>query len=219
MLLTIVFALFGVLIISLIVFGGGQVFLPLFRSLWDLLSDTFHLNLDNDLYQNIFTVVNSTPGVVSTKLAAITGLIISQGEWWGFLVLLLTYVIFVLPAILVMYFGNILLKKIINKYLNKSVMIFKPIIAGILISLAFQLLLSTLFFNVDFNHNYKEYIAYNTTSGRNNFFKGWRLYVLYTWLPIEILISIYLHIKKINLFFIIILMIILSLIFFQPWLT
>lgn len=56
-------AAIGVFILGLIVFGGGQVFMPLFKSLWEFMGH-HGSHIDQSNIDNMFTVANSTPGVV-----------------------------------------------------------------------------------------------------------------------------------------------------------
>lgn len=210
-------AVIGVSIIGLIVFGGGQIFMPLFQSFWLLLANKFNLNIDQAKIDAIFTISNATPGVVSTKFAAFTGLLIANNEWWGWILALFTYLVFCLPAIFLM----ILATKMVNKteqtkYLKKLTTIFKPILAAIMISLAIQLLLASMFPNLIFNGK-DAYLTFANNS-KSAFFSGWRYWVLIIWVPLFAIISMILYNKKISLFWIFLGGIIFSFILFQPWL-
>ncbi|MDQ0513845.1 chromate transporter [Mycoplasmoides fastidiosum] len=218
-LVPILLSLIAVAIISLIVFGGGQVFIPMFQWLWTTLNNTFSLDLDPNSFDAVITVANLTPGTVSTKLAAMTGILISANQWWGFLVLILSYAVFMLPAMFIMYFASKLFYKIKNKKWLVYIQWFKPVIAGILIALALQLFLGAIIPHTVFNQSLKNYIGDNSQSAKNLFFNGWRLYALYVWGPILVLLSLFFYWKKINFIFIFFIAIVLSLIVFQPWLS
>lgn len=60
------------IVISLSVFGGGKVFIPVFLWLWNFLAKTFNLDISEVQINNVFAVSNSTPGVVSTKFSFVT---------------------------------------------------------------------------------------------------------------------------------------------------
>ena len=57
-------AIGGLIVLSLIVFGGGQVFMPLFKSFWHILDDkgaNLYLSghtgqTTNDVIENVFTL-------------------------------------------------------------------------------------------------------------------------------------------------------------------
>lgn len=66
--------LIGTLVIGIIVFGGGQVFMPLFSSLWTV------MGVPKETIDTVFVVVNSTPGVVGTQLAFFSGFLAGQGN-------------------------------------------------------------------------------------------------------------------------------------------
>ncbi|WP_427909664.1 chromate transporter [Mycoplasmopsis bovis] len=98
---TIVFIIF----ISLSVFGGGQIFMPIFSWLWEFLNSHFGTNIDSQTISNLFTISNATPGVFSTKLAFASGYLVANGHWWGFIFTFFTYLTFVLVPFLAMYFS------------------------------------------------------------------------------------------------------------------
>ena len=210
-------AIIGVLLLGLIVFGGGQVFMPLFKSLWDLMA-SHGSNIHQDNIDNMFAVANSTPGVVSTKLATFTGYLVANGEWWGWLSLMATYLIFSIPSIIIVWWSVKLMKKSTeSKYLKNMMIFLRPVIIGILISLSIQLFLGTAFPKIILNSSEK-YIGLNTSGDKQNFFDGWRRYALISYVIFVIPESFILYRKKVNLFILISSHIVLGMVIFQPWL-
>ncbi|MGL4951969.1 MAG: chromate transporter [Mycoplasma sp.] len=208
--ISLVIALVGCLIISFIVFGGGQVFIPFFKILLVDLMD-----ISPELWETALTLANSTPGVFSTKLAFIAGYLAADGEWWGYIAMFATYLSFMIVPITIMFFAMKGYKKIQNnRYVITINKFFKPVTAGILAALCVQLLFSSMFPFLVFN----EMNDYANISP-HLFFDGWRLWVLISFVPISIGYSYYfIYKKKVNIIFIIILNIVLALILFQPWL-
>ncbi|MGZ9800568.1 chromate transporter [Mycoplasma sp. AC1221] len=207
MILAFLVALPFLILISLSVFGGGQVFMPIFRWLWIFLVQNFGANINDDHINTIFTVANSTPGVVSTKFAFFTGYIIANGQWWGYLAMFLTYLIFCLPAIIIM----VLAMKYINKFktntfVKNMLIIMRPIVAGIILSLALQLFLAIFVPEVSFNKSLAKYAI----EKKEVFFVGYRNILLKIYVPIGILFSYYLAKKKFSLFLIIVINIAIS---------
>ncbi|WP_211333925.1 chromate transporter [Metamycoplasma neophronis] len=208
--------------VSLAIFGGGQVFMPVFQWMWQLLAKIFHFTISDDTINQVFAIANATPGVVSTKFGLITGFLVSNGQWWGYLAMLLTYLIFVTPAMLMMYFA---MKKV-NKFgennvIKKLLLIMNPVVAGIVIALGIQLLLATMFPYIIFNNGSKQYAGIIAADGNEKvkFFSGWRQYVLYAWVPIGITFSYIAARKKVPLWAIILINLILTFIIFEPWFT
>lgn len=218
MILAIVLGIVGVTILSLIVFGGGQVFMPLFQSFWLFLGNNLGVNIDQSKIDAIFTISNATPGVVSTKFAAFTGLLIANNEWWGWILAFFTYLVFCIPAIFLMLLASKMVNKASQtKYLSKLTIVFKPILAAIMISLAIQLLISSMFPQLIFNKGINDYFDISQNP-KSLFFSGWRYWVLIVWVPIFVIISFILYNKKIPLFWIFLGGIIISFVLFQPWL-
>lgn len=200
-------ALAGVLVIGLIVFGGGQVFMPLFQSLWKAMGHVSDAQINN-----IFTITNSTPGVVSTKFSVFTGYLAADGAWWGWLAMILTYLIFVIPSIIMIWWAAKMINKSEqSKHLKLMTTYLKPVIGGIVLALAIQLFIGTAFPKLVFNG--KEYIG-----TKESIFAGWRLIVLIPYSIIVAIESAYLYSKKVNLFWLIIIHIVIGLILFEPWL-
>lgn len=208
--LSLVIAGIGCLLTSVVVFGGGQIFIPFFEIIFNL------MGVDQDVVDSVITIANATPGVFSTKLAFISGYLAANGEWWGYIGMLATYLIFASVPIAMMFFSMRFLQKmekstffiILLKYM-------RPIVAGIMISLAIQLLISVMLPFINFNE-FKDYasLKYET------FFTEWRFWVLITFVPISIAYSYWLiYKKKINMIFIILFNIVITLIIFQPWLV
>ncbi|MBW0594789.1 chromate transporter [Mycoplasmopsis anatis] len=204
---------------SLSVFGGGQVFMPIFKWMWLFIAKNFNININETMINNAFTVSNSTPGIISTKFAFFTGYFISNGSWYGHLLTIVTYIFFVAPAILMMFYSM----KYINKFndspiLKRLIIILKPVVAGIVVSLALQLIISVIFPYLIFNDSINDYFQLNFSSQKVIFFSGWRLIVLYIYVPISVIISFILYRKKVSLFWLIIANILIVLIIFMPWL-
>lgn len=218
MLIALIVALLGLIIIGLIVFGGGQVFIPIFRSLWQLLAQSFGASIDNNQIETAITISNSTPGVVSTKFAFLTGYMISNGHWTGWLAMFLTYLFFALPSILIMYWAGKVLKSNNQSIILTKILTFtKPVIGGIMISLAIQLLLGVMLPQLVFNKSDTDYLNWSNDV-KEQFFVGWRFIALLVWVPINLVISFILCRKNFSIFFLFMASIIFSLILFQPWL-
>ncbi|WBP83952.1 chromate transporter [Mycoplasmopsis edwardii] len=201
------------ILISLSVFGGGQVFMPVFQWFWTFLSKLFNININDEIINNVFTVSNSTPGVVSTKFAFFTGYLVSNAQWWGFLAVFLTYLIFCLPAIFIMLLTMKYIQKFkTNTYIKNALIIIKPIVAGIMISLALQLFISIFAPEIFFNQSNKSSYAGLNTS--HNYFVGYKNIILKIYILIGIPASYFLVKKKFSLFLIIVINVVISLILF-----
>ncbi|WP_027123004.1 chromate transporter [Metamycoplasma spumans] len=206
--------------ISLAIFGGGQVFMPVFQWMWQLLSKIFHFTISDDIINQVFAISNATPGVVSTKFGLITGYLVSNGQWWGYLAMILTYLVFIIPAMLMMYFAMKKVNKLSdNITIKKLLLIMNPVVAGIVISLAIQLIISTMFPYISFNNGSAKYagLINEINSEKVAFFRGWREYILYLWVPFGSTFSFIAARKKLPLWAIIIINLILTFIIFQPW--
>ncbi|CAM9147484.1 chromate transporter [Mycoplasma marinum] len=210
-------AIFGVLLLGLIVFGGGQVFMPLFKALWEIM-DKNGAHISEDKINNIFAVSNATPGVVSTKFGFFTGYLVSNGQWWGYLAMIGTYLIFALPSIiLILVTTKMIRKSKTNKYLKNTIIFLRPIIIGVLLALSIQLLMGTMFPQIYFNSYSKGYIPGIDSGGRSHFFSGWRMWTLMIWTPISIMFSIFWLKRKYPLLMLIIIFVVLALLIFAPW--
>ncbi|WP_338068675.1 chromate transporter [Mycoplasma nasistruthionis] len=202
------------IIVSLSVFGGGQVFMPIFAWLWSLIGKVFGANINEDTINNIFTVSNTTPGVVSTKFAFFTGYIVADGQWWGFIAMFVTYLVFCLPAIIIM----VLAMKYITKFKNNTLvanllLLMKPIVAGIMLSLAVSLLISIFTPEIKFNSSTAD--SYIQTS--SSYFVGYKNILLKIYVPVGIFFSWLAARKKWNLFVIILINISISLFLFADY--
>ncbi|AKJ21119.1 chromate transporter [Mycoplasmopsis synoviae] len=219
MILILFFTLLMMCVISLSVFGSGQVFIPLFRWFWIFLEKTFNANISNDTINEVISISNLTPGLVSTKFAFFSGYLISNGYWYGYLAAILIYVVFALCAIMVLVFVMKNLKKFeSSKTIQRIFVILKPVIAGIIFSLAIQLFISITFPFVTFNSSISSYFKIDFGKTNAIFFSGWRRYVLFAFVPVSISFSIIMLKKtKIHLLVLILLNIALALLFFQPW--
>ncbi|MDK2819528.1 MAG: chromate transporter [Mycoplasmataceae bacterium] len=211
-------SLFGILIISLIVFGGGQVFIPFFIGLWDILAK-FGVQIDENTVNAIITISNATPGVISTKLAFITGYLVANGEWWGFIAMFLTYFVFVIVPIITMFFGMKFMKKLKqNEYMINVQKVLLPIVSGIMFSLAIQLLISSMLPFLTFNAMGDYFSDSSNMSDTSQFFSGWRFWVLIVWVPVTIITSFVLYTRNINVLIIIIINTVVGFLVFEPWL-
>lgn len=211
-------ATLATLIIGLIVFGGGQVFIPLFQWLWLTLTNYFGWDWKQSDFDGLIAISNLTPGVVSTKLAAITGFLVGNKQWWGLLILVLTYTVFVIPAILLMYYANKLFRQIKNPYFLTNLKWMQPIIIGILLSLVGQLLLGMIFSNYTFNAPFHSYWTTTNDQKKQLFFSGWRFYVLLFYVLAMVSWGMYGYWKKINFLIIFLIAIMVGLLVFAPWL-
>ncbi len=215
--MVILFACLGVFVLGLIVFGGGQVFMPLFKTFWQLIDPS----LDDNVVNNVFAVANSTPGVVSTKFGLFTGYLISHGEWWGYLAMFLTYLVFAAPSIFMIVVTTKMIRKSKdNKYLKNMLIFLRPIIIGVLVSLSTQLLIGTMFPNIFFNSTSETKSMAGIvpiTDKRAAFFSGWRFWLLIAWMPSAISFSLFWMKKKWPLLALILLFIAICMTIFVPW--
>ncbi|WP_426460940.1 chromate transporter [Mycoplasma hafezii] len=211
------------IVICLIVFGGGQVFMPIFSWFWTTLAQYFDSNIDENVINQIFTVANATPGVISTKFALFTGYLVANGAWWGYLAMFLTYLVFSLPAIIVMLIAMRYINKFESNSLLKNLLIIsKPLVAGIMLALAVQLLISIALPEFYFNKGVTEYIGKiiitDKTTGFASIFNDatpiahLRKILLYVYLIIATIIAIILVKYKKSLFIIILVNVSLALI-------
>ncbi|WP_406617372.1 chromate transporter [Mycoplasmopsis adleri] len=209
----------GLLIfISLSVFGGGQIFIPIFQWFWSLLNRVFHTNISFDTMNNLFAISNSTPGVFSTKLAFATGYLVSEGQWWGFLFSFLTYFVFIIVPILIMYGAmRLIAKKQNTKYFISLMKVMNPVIAGIIGALVIQLFIGLMFPQIIFNFSAKEYILSRHTSEKAIFFDDKRKVILALYIPFAITLSTILYKYKVSVLWIILINLTLGMISFYPW--
>ncbi|KKW61773.1 chromate transporter [Mycoplasma capricolum] len=208
--------------VSLSVFGGGQVFMPIFVWLWKSLNSWFKIEISEEFINTVFAVSNSTPGILSPKFAAITGYMIAQGQWWGFIAMIFTYLAFVLPAIFMMMIAIKYSQKFHQStFFKRLIVIMNPVVAGIIIALAIEIFISCMFPYFVFNESVSEYWKFidpNKPNQSMKFFIGWRLIALYCYVPIGIIISLFLYLKKVPIFGLIFANIIFCLVLFEPWL-
>ncbi|MGX9358389.1 chromate transporter [Mycoplasma sp. 128] len=216
-----------VLASAFIVFGGGQVFMPIYKWIYEFLSQHFSsVTVNSETIDQVFAVANATPGVIGTKLALFTGYLISiddsgNAQWWGYIAMLVTYLIIVVPAIVIMHYSaKALAKSKSSKYFKNLNIILKPVLAGVMFSLAVQLFIGTTFPMIKFNDStsYIVNVSSSSTHSKLNIFKGWRLIVLFIYSPIAIVATIYLQKRRVPLLFLILSSIVLGLLLFQPWL-
>ncbi|MDW2914376.1 chromate transporter [Mesomycoplasma ovipneumoniae] len=206
----------GIAVISLIVFGGGQVFMPVFNWFWLQLGE-LGLEIDQEKINQIFTVANSTPGVFSIKLAAVTGFLIADFGVLGWFLSFIFLMAFILPAIFLVVIWLKALNRVSQKngsHFTKIVQIFRPAIIGIILALAFQLFINLALVNYAFNSNN----GYFVTKEVSDFISGWRLWVFILFAIFWSITVFILYLRKVNVFLLIIIGISLSLISLQPWL-
>ena len=210
--------LLGCFIISIVVFGGAQMFIPYFKILLVNI-----LGIENETWESVLSIANSTPGVFGLKVAFASGYLAAEGEWWGWLLMFGTYLVFIIVPIFVMIFVMKKYKKFKeSKFMVSFLNWMKPIIAGILISIVINLGMSLILPFVGFNDLGTEFgqldkYLYWKNSG---FFSQWRYWVLLSWSVVSIPVDLFMIRKfKINVVLLIIVNIILCLILFQPWLN
>lgn len=207
----------GCLIISIVVFGGAQIFIPYFKILLVNL-----LGVSPDVWNSVLSITNATPGVFGLKLAFISGFLAANGNWWGWLLMIVTYIAFIMvPIGLILLIFNKYKKIKETKFMIAFSKMMKSIIGGILCSIIINLFISILLPFVGFNdlsdniNNLDKYLYIKT----DQFFTGWRFWMIFAWTLISIPVEYWIMKKyKINTIFIIIINIILCLIIFEPWL-
>ncbi|VEU75552.1 Chromate transporter [Mycoplasmopsis maculosa] len=206
------------IVISLSVFGGGQIFMPIYRQFWSLLNTLFNTNISENDISNIFTLSNSTPGVFSTKLAFVTGYYVANGEWWGFIFMFITYLSFILVPILIMYFAMKLSQKSKNSVYGKKLLaIMNPIISAIMAALVIQLLIGIIAPYFVFNKSINDYFKIDENNSKALFFSGFRKIALFIFVPTGIISSAILYKFKFPLLAILFINVISSFIIFAPW--
>ena len=212
-----VVVILGCLIISIVVFGGAQIFIPYFKILLVNL-----LGVSPDVWNSVLSITNATPGVFGLKLAFISGFLAANGNWWGWLLMIVTYIAFIMvPIGLILLIFNKYKKIKETKFMIAFSKMMKPIIRGILCSIIINLFISILLPFVGFNdlsdniNNLDKYLYIKT----DQFFTGWRFWMIFAWTLISIPVEYWIMKKyQINTIFIIIINIILCLIIFEPWL-
>lgn len=193
--------------------------MPLYEVIWKFVGKTFSLKIDQELIDYVFVISNSTPGVVSTKLAFFTGYIVAKGSIWAYFFVFITYLVFALPSIILMLYATKFFEKISkNKYLKNIVSLMKPIVAGIIFALIFQLFISLVYPQLRFNSSIDKYIHFDTEGAKSVFFTGWRLIAAGFFVPSIIVLSVIALKKRVPLFVILIAAIAIGLIVFMPWL-
>ncbi|MBZ4203372.1 chromate transporter [Mycoplasma sp. CH-Wi4] len=207
-----------IIFVSLSVFGGGQIFMPIFKWLWELLNNNFGAGISDQEMSNLFTVSNATPGVFSTKLAFASGYLISGGQWWGFILCFFTYLVFILTPIIVMFYSmKLMTKKSNSPYLQGLMKIMNPIIVGIIAALIIQLIIGMVFPHAKFNNSVSEYVKISYTSKKALFFNNSRLPILIIYVIITIIISAILYHKRFPIFPLILFNVAMAMIAFAPW--
>ncbi|MBG0730921.1 chromate transporter [Mycoplasma sp. 'Moose RK'] len=205
----------ALILISLVVFGGGQIFMPVFSWFWLRLGD-LGMKISETRIDEIFTIANSTPGVLSLKLAAATGFLIGGYGAVGWILTIFLMLVFSLPAIFLIA-SWLRIKK---KYSQKNTIfwfnlakILKPIITGIILALCFQIFTNLILVNYNFNTNG----GYILSKKTDEFFQGWRFWVYISFAFFWTGASLVLYLKKVNVFLITIFGILLAFICLQPW--
>ncbi|WP_313770804.1 chromate transporter [Mycoplasmopsis felis] len=122
-------------------------FYLIFRWLWTFLSSVFGSQISEEKINTVFAISNSTPGVVSTKFGFFTGFLAAYSDdgsvlWWG-LCSNVCHIFFLLfyYAIIIMLLAMRYIKKFkSNSFVKNMLIMLRPIISGIIFSLALQLL-------------------------------------------------------------------------------
>ncbi len=217
-LVSIIIVLLGCFVVSFIVFGGAQMFIPYFK----ILLVNF-LGIDNQTWESVLSITNATPGVFGIKIAMASGYLISSDQWWGWLLMMGTYLIFIIvPIVMILLISKKYQKIKTNKFMISFFKIMRPVIAGILSSIVINLFISLVVPFVGFNDlgtNFGELDKYFYLKS-SSFFSQWRYWCLLGWSIISIPIDIIL-IKKYNIsiLLLIIIQIIICMVLFQPWLN
>ncbi len=208
--------LFGVLLISLVVFGGAQMFIPYFRILLVNI-----LKISDSDWDNVLSIANSTPGIFGLKLALASGYLAGQGEWWAYLLMIVSYLIFISVPLVIMYLVMKQYKKWKkSNFMDSLIKIMRPMIAGILVSVIINLAMSIIVPFVGFNDLSDDFGKLDKYFYlKNTFFREWRYWMLLAWSLLAIPIDFYILKKwKISAIILIIINIALCMILFEPWL-
>ncbi|WP_027334004.1 chromate transporter [Mycoplasma elephantis] len=222
MISVILFSIGLLVFISLIVFGGGQVFMPLFQFYWNSLSNIFKIPISQELIDGAFAVANGTPGVLSVKFAFLSGYFIGQNQWYTFIIVLITYLSFVVPPIFLMYISMRLSKKY-NKQGMFNVMLskyFKPIVAAIMMALVVQIMMVSILPFLHFNSEnfiFNQKYIYVQETQKSIFFSDYRKWILIPWCLFSFGYSFYLFKKNFPVFILILLNIIIAMMIFHPF--
>lgn len=124
--------IFGVLVIVLVTFGGGAVFIPMFEI---LLVEQLGAFTDSE-FTTLIGLVNSFSGPTGGKIAAYAGYFL--GGWTG---LLLASIVFIVPGTVMMLVAYKFFVKISESMFFKQVSIYiKPIVVGIFIAIIVKFL-------------------------------------------------------------------------------
>ncbi|MCU9938696.1 chromate transporter [Mycoplasmopsis felis] len=114
--------------------------------MWTFLSSVFGSQISEEKINTVFAISNSTPGVVSTKFGFFTGFLAAYSDdgsvlWWGYVAMFVTYFFFCFYAIIIMLLAMRYIKKFkSNSFVKNMLIMLRPIISGIIFSLALQLL-------------------------------------------------------------------------------
>ncbi|VEU76351.1 chromate transporter [Mycoplasmopsis columboralis] len=217
---TILISLVAIVIVSLTVFGGGALFMPVFEWLWKFLNNNFGVAISTDQINAFFTAGNATPGILSPKFAVFTGYALTGNTWWSFLLILLAYLAFMIPGIaMLLIFRRIIQKHKKTLFVSKFFTFMYPVLIGVMLSLAISIFLKITYPFLFFNTQASEYLKLDYSSSNNiyQFFRGWRLILLFVYSPLAIGFFIYLIIKKVPIIYMIVGNILVGLIIFAPW--
>ncbi|CAL59376.1 Chromate transport protein [Mycoplasmopsis agalactiae PG2] len=213
---TIIFIIF----ISLSVFGGGQIFMPIFSWLWEFLNKHFATNIDSQTVSNLFTISNATPGVFSTKLAFATGYLVANGHWWGFIFTFFTYLTFVLVPFLAMFFSmKLMSSKNKSPFLQGLVKIMNPVIVGIIGALIIQLIIGIAFPQVIFNKSISDYAKIDNMKIKAQYFEKTGMPILFIYVLFTVIFSSIMYKKKFPVVLLILINVVLAFLVFCPWLV
>lgn len=124
--------LLGTLVIGLVTFGGGAVFIPMFE---DLFVNRMGIT-DTEFYNLIVSLATSLPGPIGPKIAGYFGY-----ELFGPLIFIGLYIVFILPGVILMIFNyKALVKLKDSKRFKLANDLLKAVIAAILVSIVFGFL-------------------------------------------------------------------------------
>ncbi|VEU74741.1 Chromate transporter [Mycoplasmopsis citelli] len=221
--MVILVSLVFIALVSLTVFGGGALFIPVFDWLWKFIPQNYpSVQISQDQINSFLAAGNATPGILSPKFAVYTGWVIAGNHWYAFLILILAYLAFMIPAISLLLIFRKIIRKNKNKLFVKTFFDFMfPVLIGVMISLSVSLFLRITYPFLSFNGASKyiktDYSKDLTKNGIYNFFKGWRLILLMIYSPIAIIVFIILIQRKTPIIYLIFASIIIGLVIFAPW--
>ena len=129
----------------------------------------------------------------------------------------MAFLIFAIPAIVMVMFGYKLLKKSQkHKYLANVSLYMMPVIAGTMIALVIQLFIGTAIPQLIFNEDGTMF-GIDTSNHKYQFLSGWRLYVTIAYTIIVPFEVFYFSVKKkINIFYLILIHAVIGILMLAP---